>query len=822
MKIRWLAALLIVILLASYLSTSSNLLNPAEGVWQSVSGSTFGSSMVNVPGLNSSVTVTIDSSGLAHIKATRVHDMFYAQGYYSASLRLFQMELEALLASGNLSEYVGSSGLASDITMRLIGLPENALALESAYQTNYPQYYQYLEDYSAGVNAYINQPDASTHLGFKLLGISPIHWSVFYTLCWEEYMAWTLTTGPIDTLQSDLFYNALGYNNTILLWPYYPYYTQNITVMPGDGTVNGKSLSSEGVNASYFWSQNWYSSWATGVSESVLKNLTQLISEGLSNITDPYGLPVAQSLASSVGSNSWVVSSNGSQSGYSLLANDPHLPLLAPSLWIPMQLEAPGYNVTGWDLAGVPGILIGHTQYTSWGLTAPEGNSANEYLETLNGNSYYYDGTWRSMAVYNYTLLGQTHSVYYTNNGPIIARNSNYGISLNWGLANASYDLLAELELDQSQNYSGMVNALKYWATPPQNFAIVSSKNAGYVTAGSYPLINETLPNGKQVQVVGSRSLLNGNSSRYEPSGYVPFQYLPQVTDPQRGYAFAPNQPTASMNYPYPFVGGFWDSGGRAETISHYLTSHQQMTIQDMMSLQSNVSDYWAQIFTPYLLSALSGMSMNSTEQQAFDYLNTWNYTTYQSEVGITVYWYLASEMYNMSFDRIYAQDNLSALPLPFISTAEYLAKTNQSSMWFNGNFTNLVRNSFASEVSFLSQRLGPVDNWTWGGVHQLEISSLTSLSALSIGPTPIWGDDYSVSVGGTSMLIRVPELYVSVGSSLREISSPGAGEFYGVFPGGPSENVLNPYFSNQMNYWMNHEYYNMQTQTTAMTIKYE
>lgn len=71
-------------------------------------------------------------------------------------------------------------------------------------------------------------------------------------------------------------------------------------------------------------------------------------------------------------------------------------------------------------------------------------------------------------------------------------------------------------------------------------------------------------------------------------------------------------------------------------------------------------------------------------------------------------------------------------------------------------------------------------------------------------------------------MLLQVPEPYVSVSSSLREVSSPGAGEFYGVFPGGPSENVLSYYFSNQLSYWMNHEYYNMNGQTTQVVIRYE
>lgn len=820
MRLRWLAIILAAILLASYASSSFNIVNPVSGVWGSINGSSIKSQSINVPGLDSRVNLTIDSSGLAHVDASTLYDMFFAQGYYSASQRLFQMELEALLASGNLSKYVGSQAIGSDTTMRLIGLPTNALFLEKAYQINYPIYYGYLQDYTAGVNSYIEHAHI-TSLGFKLLDFHPFKWSVFYTLCWQEYMAWSLTTGAVEPLQSDLLYNQLGFTNTTLLWPYYPYYTKNITVMPGDGTVNAYSLASQGVNDSYFWSQNWYSEWATGVNTNILATLDPLIINALENISDPYALPVAQSLNSFIGSNSWVVSQNYSQSGYPLLANDPHLPLTAPPLWIPMQLKGPGYNVEGWDLVGVPGILIGHTQNTSWGLTTSEGNSANEYLETLSGNSYLYEGSYHPLTTYNYMLLGKHYTVYYTNNGPLLARDANYGISLNWGLANASYDLITELKLDQSQNYQDMVSALTFWGSPPQNFALVSTKDAGYVTAGAYPLINETLPNAQTVQVIGSRSLLNGSISMYEPAGYVPFKYLPQVENPARGYAFAPNQPTAGINYPYPFVGGFWDSGGRAEIISSYLTSHPDMTIKDMMNLQANVTDYWAYMFTPYLLNALSNMTMSQTEQTAYNYLSNWKYTTNQNEIGITVYWYLTSEMYNQSFARIYTQNNISNLPLPFISSAVYLAHTDPTSQWFNGNFTNLVRQSFASATTLLFEKLGPVNNWTWGGVHQLEISSLTGLPALSIGPIPLWGDSYTVSVAGVPMLLHVPEPYATVGSSLREVSSPGNDAFYGVFPGGPSENILSNYFYYQIDYWENHLYYNMNNQTIVVTIEY-
>lgn len=821
MKIRWLVLILAVIIVISYFSQGFLVLNPRTGAWTAAGNANYTSGTINVPGFQDPVNVTIDASGLAHISATNNHDLLFAQGYYSASNRLFQMEMQALLASGNLSKYVGSQALSSVQAMRLIGLPYNAWTLEQNYKDNYPQYYQYLKDYSDGVNAYINSSH-SPQFEFKLLGIKPFQWSVLDTLVWEEYMSWSLTTGAAEPLQSDLFYNALGFDNTTTIWPYYPYFTENITVVPGSGTVNGYNLTDQNISESYLWTQNWFWQWATGVNTTLLKQIDPLIRDALANISDPLGLPGAHGLGTYVGSNSWVVTSNYSQSNYPIMANDPHLNLLAPSVWIPLQLSDPSMNVTGWDLAGIPGILIGHTPKTSWGLTTPEGNSANDYLEILNGTSYMYNGTWKPMTVYNYTLLGKNYSIYYTNNGPLIARNSGYGISMNWEARSPSYALISELKLDESSNYTDMVNALKYWQTPPQNFAMTSDHHAGILTAGEYSLIHETLPNSKNVSVVGSRSLLNGSNPAYEPAGIVPFDYLPQAMDPARGYMFAPNQPTAGMDYPYPFIGGFWASGGRAETIYHFLKSNPNMTINKMMALQSNVSDYWASQLTPLLIKALNGMSMNQSQQTAFSYLDNWNFTTYQDQIGITVYWYLISEIYNISFDKIYSENGVGGLPSPSVSVLIQLAESNPKSIWLNGNFTNLVREAFSLEIPFLTAKLGGIGNWTWGNVHLLEISSLTGLSALSIGPIPIWGDSHTVSVGGIPKALEVPEPYVTVGSSLRTVASPGSKQFYGVFPGGPNENVLSYYFSLQLSHWENHQYYNMNDQKAEVNIRYE
>jgi penicillin amidase len=817
------AVIIALLIVLSIFSMNFSVLNPSPGigVWDETLNSNYTSQVLKIPGLYKPVTVKIDGTGMAHIYAQNDHDLFMAEGYYQASNRLFQMEIQALAASGNLSKYLGPSYIDSDKAMRYLGLPYNAYNLEIAYKTNHPEFYEIAVAFSQGINSYINS--SGTPFYFKLAGFKPFLWSPYYTLVWEEYMTLSLTTGIYEPLYSALFYNAFGFENSTLIWPYYPYYTENITVIPGDGTVNGNNLEKQHIDPDYLWSLNWYDSWATGINTSLLKRINPLIMAALKNISDPMMLPALHSMEETIGSNSWVVTANNSKTGYPMLANDPHLTLLAPSLWIPLNLVDPNYNVTGWALAGIPGILIGHTQNTSWGLTMSEGNSANVFLEIFNGNRYLYNGTWHDASFRNFTLLGNKYSVPMTRNGPVIARWGNFGISINWTAQQPSYVLIAELMLDRSSNYTDLMNALRYWGYPPQNFALVSRDHAGYIVAGNFPIIRETLPDGKNVYVVGSRSILNGTNPSYIPCGYVPYQYLPQVKDPEQGYAFAPNQATVGKSYPYPFIGGFWESGGRAYAAWNYLRTHQKMGIDDMKAMQSNVTDFFAMKLMPYIDNSIKNMNMNMTEKKALEYLENWNFTAYTDSVGMTVYWYTLSYIYNLSFQRILDSNGLDLLPLPFVNTLIYLASNYPDSPWVNGNFTRLAMISFSKAVSLLASYLGNnVSSWTWGRVHYLMISSITGSDAFSVGPIPFYGDTNTLSVGSVPYLPVIPEPYVTSSSSLREISCPGAGIFLGVFPGGPSDNPISYYYENQLSTWLSHGYYDLTAWRTEVTITYE
>src|SRR5215472_1427677 len=76
---------------------------------------------IHVSGLNDTVTVRRDKSGVPYIAASNQNDLLFAQGYVMAQDRLWQMDMYRRAANGRLSEILGSSQLDFDKRQREYG-----------------------------------------------------------------------------------------------------------------------------------------------------------------------------------------------------------------------------------------------------------------------------------------------------------------------------------------------------------------------------------------------------------------------------------------------------------------------------------------------------------------------------------------------------------------------------------------------------------------------------------------------------------------------------------------------------------------------------
>ncbi|MGA2766684.1 MAG: penicillin acylase family protein, partial [Spirochaetia bacterium] len=76
---------------------------------------------ITAKGLEAPVQVLRDRFGVPHIRATSMHDMYFAQGYVAAQDRFWQMEFWRRIGSGRLSELFGKKTVGTDIFLRTAG-----------------------------------------------------------------------------------------------------------------------------------------------------------------------------------------------------------------------------------------------------------------------------------------------------------------------------------------------------------------------------------------------------------------------------------------------------------------------------------------------------------------------------------------------------------------------------------------------------------------------------------------------------------------------------------------------------------------------------
>lgn len=318
---------------------------------------------------------------------------------------------------------------------------------------------------------------------------------------------------------------------------------------------------------------------------------------------------------------------------------------------------------------------------------------------------------------------------------------------------------------------------------------------------------------------------MNGNGS-LEPSGYVPAALEPTWKDPGDGYFYAPNQPTVGQNYPYPFIGGFWDSGGRAHAIGNFLKSHPTMSVGLMQVLQANVTDQWSLLLKPQLVSALQNVTRGSDSTAAslattvLPIVEGWNGSFNVGEVAPTIYSYWMNEVVDSSYVPLLKAHDFSTAPDPFPDSLQWISKNDPTSVWFPNGWSDLANRSAASALDLLSsdfakQGVSSPTGWTWGVAHPFTMPSLTGEAQFAVGPYPWWGDGYTVSVAPFTTNLTFPLTQVSISSSLRMVSepdpsSPVGGVAYGILPGGASEDPVSPYYADLLGNWIDHTYVDM------------
>src|SRR5687768_515027 len=168
-----------------------------------VSSQAAATQSLQVAGLRAPVTVRRDERGIPYIEAANDEDLYFAQGYVTASDRLWQMDLQRRTARGELSEIFGQATLAQDKLHRTFGFGR---LIDQAAANLDPKFNIAVTSYAKGVNAFIESlTEQTTPPEFRILQYKPRPWTAGDSLAVGALMAEYLsTTWHLDVMRGSL------------------------------------------------------------------------------------------------------------------------------------------------------------------------------------------------------------------------------------------------------------------------------------------------------------------------------------------------------------------------------------------------------------------------------------------------------------------------------------------------------------------------------------------------------------------------------------------------------------------------------------------
>ena len=733
-----------------------------------------------VAGLQQRVYVARDNLGVPHITAQNAHDIAFAQGYVTAQDRLFQMEFNRRVAGGRLASMFGAGDKNSliDADEFLRTMDFYASARDELSRLD-PLVASELQAYSDGVNTFISTHQNTLPLEFTILGIHPDPWTPLDSLAYGRVVSLSLDNNWYIKYTRALIVAKAGTGVASALFPAYP--DDNPTLLMGPNTaapVTSSGSPGLGQQASPVAA-------TTPAQRALFASTPDTLMAGAQVVHNLLG-----SLRDSIGSNDWVVDGSRTATHMPLLANDPHLGIMMPSIWYEIALSGAGLDVIGFSFPGDPGVVIGHNDHIAWGVTNVGADNSDLYQETLDPKGhpgdYLYKGQWLPLTTRQETIdvrggKSVTFTVNSTVHGPIVNGvvsdvKTQPPLALKWTALQPDYTFQGFFQLDYANNWQQFTAAVSnIWIS--QNFVYADTQgNIGYRMSGVLPIrpiANELGP-------------VDGSSGQFEWSGYVAQSDMPTLFNPPTHIIATANQQIVPTNYPS-YVTNTWDQGYRARRIDDLLANASNLTVADYQRIQADVTSIPALQLTPRFIQA--GQAAGGDAAKAAALLQGWNGALTRESVAASVYEATVGTLARETIEPVLGKklygiyqsnDDASVIYSVLISlvtqpVAPFFGVTGPENA-LNARDVAEARALRDAYDQLVKTYGADASKWAWGALHTATFEHpLASVSPLNLifGVAPVGrpGDNMTVSVGGDGNFSADPPSYSqNTVSSMREI----------------------------------------------------
>lgn len=717
---------------------------------------------LRIPGLAAPAEIAIDASGIPHLRAGSLPDLFFLQGFNAARDRLWQIDTWRKRGLGLLAAELGPGYAAQDEASRLLLYRGDLDAEFAAYA---PDAREICEAFVCGINAYVDlvarEPERLPP-EFEALGTRPARWEAADVVRIRSH---TLTRNVLsEIVRANLL--AIGGDEAGETAD-----RLRMRREPDIATERPDGLDFADVPLEV--ARIFKLATAPVTFSRARLDARPDEAERWSDVT-PLGEVIARQAGE--GSNNWAIAGTRTATGRPILASDPHRRYQLPSLRYLVHLTAPGFDAIGAGEPCVPGISLGHNGTIAFGITIHCTDQEDLYVYETHPDDpelYRYGDGWERMRIVEEEIAVRGAApriarLRFTRHGPVLhadpARRRAFALRTVWTHpGSAAY--LAALSAMRAQDRETFRESLRGWGAPATNVVYADVTGAiAWFAVGHTPI----RPNWSGLTPVPG-------DGRFEWAGFRPLEEMPSSLDPQAGFVASANE----MNLPDDFLaradptGREWFEPSRAQRIREVLDGAAAHALEDSCALQSDVLCLPARRLAPRLAALDPGDDADAARALAL--LAGWDHRMDAASAGAALYeLWLARHLKPALLAARVPDPKLRALIAP-MDTRALLDEAEIAS-------DDVWRETLAAAWRDAAGRMGAdPGTWAWGRLHRLEyvhpLANLRSeglageaLATARLGPYPTSGNS------STPMLATYDEANFSVimGSHVRLVIDVG------------------------------------------------
>ena len=531
-----------------------------------------------------------------------------------------------------------------------------------------------------------------------------------------------------------------------------------------------------------------------------------------------------------LGSNTWA---SNKESGKTILANDSHLPLTIPCVWLQMHISSPNYNVIGMVIPGMPVFMSGRNDKIAWGVTNMFVDDVDYFIQKIDDKQEYYqqnDSVKNKIEEYVDTIKirNKDDYLYYKrsiNKSPIITdflfindfnsaknlqpqkiKSTSPVLTMKWTGNLKTNEIRSLLKVMKADNWTDFINGVDDWNCPGMVFSYADIRgNIGIAPRAIIPIRAKSAnPNfpfpywlQKEVWV-----------------DYLSPYMLPTSYNPSKKFVCAANNQIA-RNFNH-YITSNYAVNSRALRIDEMLNIEDKYSFQEAQYMQNDIFSFYARNQINKLKNVFKQYKhlLNKEETKAYYKLLKWDCNISPKSTAVSIYsMFLSKFAYNTFADELgelyhYYASNTNAVLRLLDDLIE-----NPVSEWLDNVKTSereyldfIVIKSFKDAMVELEQLYGTPDSDKWRyGIHHT-IDFVNSYNYYPFLNKAIDVDEFELAGNSTTINcnewnLNEPFKVVS-GTSMRFIADMGDDIVYMIMPGGTSGDPMHPNYSDQIKLW--------------------